>query len=72
MQIKEMERFSSGYNGLRTSNATSDFSTSKADIDFFTSTLEHSASPTRATASPSGSNILLEASNQLVKSTDRA
>lgn len=71
MQIEEMESFSSKHRGFSVSNVTDDSSTSKADIDFFTSTLEHSKSPIHVTATASGPSVLIEASNQLIKATDR-
>lgn len=71
MQIEEMESFSSMHRGFSVSNVTHDSSTSKADIDFFTSTLEHSKSPIHVTATANGPSVLIEASNQLIKATDR-
>jgi hypothetical protein len=48
-----------------------DSSASRTDVDFFNSTLEHSASAMTATANPGSTNLLASASEQLTHSTNR-
>jgi len=68
MRIRE--HFSPEHVGLRGTNTLSEGSTSRTDIEFFTSTLEHSTPPISAAARLGAPSLLASASEQLIRSTD--
>ncbi|WP_256353033.1 MULTISPECIES: type III secretion apparatus protein RspB [unclassified Pseudomonas] len=62
---------SSGRNSFHPGDGSTDFSASSTDIDFFNSTLEHASPTMTATTKPGATNLLADASEQLIHSTNR-
>ena len=59
----------SGNNGALNPSNTQESTLPREDVNFFSSQLEGSARPVTASSASPSSNLLIDASNQLIKST---